>query len=43
LGYKVTQLRRIRIINIKLGPLKVGHWRNLTEMELRGLLPNRTE
>ncbi len=42
-GYRVKQLRRIRIVNIKLGALKVGQWRNLTEQELRGLLPKRTE
>jgi 23S rRNA pseudouridine2604 synthase len=42
-GYRVTQLRRIRIVNIKLGALKVGQWRNLTELELRGLLPGRTQ
>lgn len=42
-GYRVTQLRRVRIVNIKLGPLKVGQWRNLTEVELRGLLPERTD
>ncbi len=42
-GYRVKQLRRIRIVNIKLGALKVGQWRNLTELELRGLLPKRTQ
>jgi 23S rRNA pseudouridine2604 synthase len=42
-GYRVNQLRRIRIVNIKLGALKVGQWRNLTELELRGLLPKRTQ
>ena len=41
--YKVTQLRRVRIVNIKLGALKPGQWRNLTDLELRGLLPERTE
>jgi 23S rRNA pseudouridine2604 synthase len=41
-GYRVTQLRRVRIINVKLGHLKVGQWRNLTEAELQGLLPTRT-
>jgi len=40
LGYKVNQLRRIRIINVKLGNLKPGAWRNLTDAELAGLLPN---
>jgi 23S rRNA pseudouridine2604 synthase len=42
-GYRVTQLRRVRIVNIKLGALKVGQWRNLTDIELRGLLPDRTD
>ena len=41
-NYRVTQLRRVRIVNIKLGVLKVGQWRNLTDLELRGLLPDRT-
>jgi 23S rRNA pseudouridine2604 synthase len=40
LGYKVTQLRRVRIINVKLGALKPGRWRNLTDSELQGLLPD---
>jgi 23S rRNA pseudouridine2604 synthase len=39
----VTQLRRVRIVNVKLGALKLGQWRNLTEQELRGLLPERTD
>jgi 23S rRNA pseudouridine2604 synthase len=39
----VKQLMRVRIVNIKLGYLKPGQWRNLTEQELRGLLPQRTE
>ena len=42
-GYRVTQLRRVRIINVKLGNLKIGQWRNLTEPELRGLLPERSD
>jgi 23S rRNA pseudouridine2604 synthase len=42
-GYRVTQLRRVRIDNIKLGALKPGQWRNLTEQELRGLLPQQTD
>jgi 23S rRNA pseudouridine2604 synthase len=43
LGYRVTELRRIRIINVQLGRLKLGGWRNLTEQELRGLLPNHKD
>ena len=42
-GYRVTQLRRVRIVNIKLGTLRLGQWRNLTDAELRGLLPARSE
>src|SRR6478672_4964240 len=37
--YRVTQLRRVRIDNIKLGALKTGQWRNMTDAELHGLLP----
>jgi len=42
-GYDVKRLQRARIVNIKLGGLKVGRWRNLTEAELRGQQTNRTE
>lgn len=42
-GYRVTQLRRVRISNIRLGELKPGRWRNLTDAELAGLLPGRKE
>lgn len=42
-GYRVKTLLRVRIVNIKLAHLKPGQWRNLTEKELRGLLPNRTD
>jgi 23S rRNA pseudouridine2604 synthase len=42
-GYRVTQLRRVRIDNVRLAHLKVGQWRNLTEAELKGLLPGRTQ
>ena len=42
-GLRVKQLMRVRIGNVKLGHLKVGQWRNLTDAELRGLLPQRTE
>lgn len=41
-GFRVTQLRRVRITNVKLGALKIGQWRNLTDAELNGLLPERT-
>jgi 23S rRNA pseudouridine2604 synthase len=42
-GYRVTQLRRVRIVNVKLGALKIGQWRNLTDAELHGLLPGRED
>ena len=42
-GHRVKHLLRVRIGNVKLGHLKPGQWRNLTDAELHGLLPNRTE
>ncbi|HCL03010.1 MAG TPA: 23S rRNA pseudouridine(2604) synthase RluF [Lachnoclostridium phytofermentans] len=35
--YKVTRLVRLRIMNINLGRLNVGGYRNLTDKELEGL------
>lgn len=40
-GYEVRRLQRVRIINVRLGTLKTGEWRELTADELRGLLPQR--
>ncbi|MCC2656978.1 MAG: pseudouridine synthase [Panacagrimonas sp.] len=40
-GYDVRRLQRVRIINLRLGELKVGKWRDLSEAELAGLLPKR--
>ncbi|SCK00759.1 Ribosomal large subunit pseudouridine synthase F [uncultured Clostridium sp.] len=37
LGYEVTKLKRIRIMNVNLDNLKVGQWRDLTEKELKDL------
>ena len=37
LGYTVTKLERIRIMNINLGKLLLGHWRKLTLKELDGI------
>ncbi|HOE57688.1 MAG TPA: 23S rRNA pseudouridine(2604) synthase RluF [Bacillota bacterium] len=34
-GYKVLNLRRVRIMNVTLGPLPPGRWRYLTAEELR--------
>jgi 23S rRNA pseudouridine2604 synthase len=39
LGYKARRLQRVRIMNIHLGTLGPGQWRNLTDRELAGLLP----
>lgn len=38
LGYKVVSLERIRILNIKLGNLAKGTYRNVTEDEIKKLL-----
>ncbi|MBL8266707.1 23S rRNA pseudouridine(2604) synthase RluF [Steroidobacter sp.] len=40
-GYKVLRLQRVRIINLTLGSLKVGQWRELQDAEVRALLPNK--
>ncbi len=37
LGYRVTKLKRVRIMNVKLD-LPVGQWRDLTETELSEIL-----
>lgn len=37
LGYEVIALKRERIMNISLGDLPVGKWRDLTSKELNGL------
>ena len=42
-GYRVKQLYRARIGNVKLGHLKPGQWRNLTDAELVGLLPEHAD
>lgn len=42
-GFRVKQLMRVRIGNVKLAYLKPGQWRNLTDAELQGLLPHRTQ
>jgi 23S rRNA pseudouridine2604 synthase len=40
-GYKVRRLQRVRIINLRLGELKPGQWRELAPEEVRGLLPDK--
>ncbi len=37
-GYNVTSLRRIRIMNIRLGNMKPGQWRELTKEEFTELM-----
>jgi len=36
LGYRVTKLKRVRIMNIPLD-VKVGKWRHLTAKEVKGI------
>lgn len=36
--YQVIRLQRVRVMNIGLGKLKPGQWRDLTEEELKGLM-----
>jgi 23S rRNA pseudouridine2604 synthase len=38
LGYKVARLQRVRIMNIHLGNLSSGSWRELSAAEIAGLL-----
>lgn len=40
-GYTVQRLQRVRIINVQLAGIRPGAWRDLTQAELRGLLPER--
>ena len=37
-GYRVVKLVRVRIMNIKIGDLPVGKYRDLTHQEWEGLL-----
>jgi 23S rRNA pseudouridine2604 synthase len=37
-GYRVKELRRVRVMNVQLGHLKPGQWRNLTPVEVAGLM-----
>jgi 23S rRNA pseudouridine2604 synthase len=37
LGYKVTRLQRLRVMNIKLGDLKPGTYRHVSEEEIEEL------
>jgi 23S rRNA pseudouridine2604 synthase len=37
-GYTVRSLQRVRIMHVRLGDLPLGRWRNLTPVEIRGLV-----
>ena len=37
-GYEVVALQRTRFVNIELGQLQLGYWRNLSSAEMRSLL-----
>lgn len=37
-GYRVFALKRVRIMHLKIGTLKEGEWRHITEKELKTLL-----
>jgi 23S rRNA pseudouridine2604 synthase len=39
LGYRAQRLQRVRIVNVHLGSLGLGKWRDLTDLELEGLVP----
>jgi 23S rRNA pseudouridine2604 synthase len=41
--YRVKQLMRVRIGTVKLGHLKPGQWRNLSDAELRTLVPGQED
>ena len=41
LGFRVKRLQRVRIMHIRVGTLAVGHWRDLTDAEVRPLLAAR--
>ncbi len=38
LGYEVTSLKRVRVMNVRLGHLKLGAWRHLKPRERKALL-----
>ena len=38
LGYDVQKLKRVRIMNVHLGQLPVGHWRYLSADEVAGIM-----
>ena len=38
LGYKVENLQRIRIMNVRLGNLPLGHYRNIGDDEFMEMI-----
>jgi 23S rRNA pseudouridine2604 synthase len=42
-GYKVVRLQRVRIVNLQLRGLAPGQWRELSEDEVRGLVPGKPD
>lgn len=40
--YQVIKLQRVRVMNIMLGNLKIGEWRDLSELELKELFAQLT-
>jgi 23S rRNA pseudouridine2604 synthase len=38
LGFEVTKLKRVRIMNVHLGNLALGHWRYLNAEEIGGIM-----
>lgn len=39
-GFDVVRLQRVRVVNVRLGALKPGHYRPLADEELQGLVGN---
>jgi len=39
-GYRVERLKRVRVVNIELGDLEIGRYRNLTKSERKELFEN---
>jgi len=42
-GYKVVRLQRMRVVNVTLAGLKVGQWRELSQAEVRALVPQHVQ
>jgi hypothetical protein len=42
-GFRVKQLVRVRIGNLRMGDLPRGHWRLLTRRDLNAVIPSGVE